>query len=519
MLEKGDNPYDVLGVPQNASEGEVKIAYHKAARKHHPDKQVSKTEEERERAALLFSRVKGAYDVLKDPVKRYDWRMANKLGNSVMSSKINTSRTTSSSRPSSYTSSRPSTSVFRPFVPGVPPKRQSSPISPGIQSRGRQKARPSITTRQGMQIGGKRRMQRGSINPPRPRSASPPSISIHSRRMPRASFNSTRKCGSNSPGFYRNVPGGQRPGGQSFNPGRQSSQPIGRPHRSLSTGAQRMPRVSVNPTQNRPPPPPSSSNHRRISPFSSSNHDRMPRGQQHSDTAFPSREAVSSLHIYIPRPMSARLSQAHPNLPENRTPDCETISTCPPLSETENPTSSSSFKTKHSATMDAREEDQMTSNQGKTVSSPARKKQKEKEVEKVTRHSSDEVEAGQKKKKKKKKKKKGKEAQVEMHSSQEQDGALISRTKNNKKIPSKKKKKAKNKKRLEIDSLSLLEKDTDQKDDANLKQNQDKEVVSNTLGTPKTLSGQHSSKVQSRISKYYLEQPETDSDTSWDDRN
>ncbi|HXF35956.1 MAG TPA: molecular chaperone DnaJ [Actinomycetota bacterium] len=56
--------YQVLGVPKNASQAEIKKAYRKLAQRYHPDANPSKEAEER------FKEISAAYDVLGDEQKR-----------------------------------------------------------------------------------------------------------------------------------------------------------------------------------------------------------------------------------------------------------------------------------------------------------------------------------------------------------------------------------------------------------------------------------------------------------------
>ncbi|CAJ1954469.1 unnamed protein product [Cylindrotheca closterium] len=78
-MEKSDNPYRILGLTEDADEATIKKAYFKLARKCHPDKQTCDADH-RQAATEEFAKIADAYDLLQDPVRRYDWRQANQGG-------------------------------------------------------------------------------------------------------------------------------------------------------------------------------------------------------------------------------------------------------------------------------------------------------------------------------------------------------------------------------------------------------------------------------------------------------
>ncbi|MFL6595034.1 MAG: DnaJ domain-containing protein, partial [Chthoniobacterales bacterium] len=65
MAEQFRDYYETLGVSKTASEDEIKSAFRKLARKHHPD--VAK---DKKSAEEKFKQINEAYEVLSDPEKR-----------------------------------------------------------------------------------------------------------------------------------------------------------------------------------------------------------------------------------------------------------------------------------------------------------------------------------------------------------------------------------------------------------------------------------------------------------------
>eukprot|EP00249_Psilotum_nudum_P015847 c25551_g1_i1 orf=1-279(-) len=68
---KRRDPYEILGVPRDASEQQINTAYRNEALKFHPDKNVDVP-----KAVEMFRDVAYAYSILSDPEKRQQYDVA-----------------------------------------------------------------------------------------------------------------------------------------------------------------------------------------------------------------------------------------------------------------------------------------------------------------------------------------------------------------------------------------------------------------------------------------------------------
>ena len=75
MATQVRNPYEVLGVAKNADADDIKKAYRKLARQHHPDSNPDDSQAEER-----FKELQDAYDLLSDPEKREQYDRFGSLG-------------------------------------------------------------------------------------------------------------------------------------------------------------------------------------------------------------------------------------------------------------------------------------------------------------------------------------------------------------------------------------------------------------------------------------------------------
>src|SRR5437016_7130210 len=73
--EMSTNYYDTLGLKKDASDAEIKAAYRKLAREHHPDRNPGDKQ-----AEVRFKEVQEAYDILSDKGKRAQFDRFGSVG-------------------------------------------------------------------------------------------------------------------------------------------------------------------------------------------------------------------------------------------------------------------------------------------------------------------------------------------------------------------------------------------------------------------------------------------------------
>ncbi|HQR46933.1 MAG TPA: DnaJ domain-containing protein, partial [Thermoanaerobaculia bacterium] len=69
------SPYEILGVDRRATDAEIKKAYRRLARKHHPDVNPGDPA-----AQKKFQEIAAAYEVLKDPKRRQHYYLTGDTG-------------------------------------------------------------------------------------------------------------------------------------------------------------------------------------------------------------------------------------------------------------------------------------------------------------------------------------------------------------------------------------------------------------------------------------------------------
>ena len=103
------NPYDVLGVPQSASDDEVKKAYRELSRKYHPDANVDNPLVDL--AEEKFKEIQEAYDeIMRQRSSSLSWIVPSEISMAVKPRRLHCSRN------SSYL---PCIKAISPMVPPV----------------------------------------------------------------------------------------------------------------------------------------------------------------------------------------------------------------------------------------------------------------------------------------------------------------------------------------------------------------------------------------------------------------
>lgn len=67
------NYYEILEIPKTATADEIKKSYNRLVLKYHPDRNKNKSESEKKAILEKYLKIKEAYDVLSDPVKKREY--------------------------------------------------------------------------------------------------------------------------------------------------------------------------------------------------------------------------------------------------------------------------------------------------------------------------------------------------------------------------------------------------------------------------------------------------------------
>jgi curved DNA-binding protein CbpA len=83
VRQEEKNLYQILKVKTTATQSEIKLAYYKLAKVHHPDFKVEASEKEKAAAAEEFKKCLKAYEVLSNPIARQAYDLDNELNSGV----------------------------------------------------------------------------------------------------------------------------------------------------------------------------------------------------------------------------------------------------------------------------------------------------------------------------------------------------------------------------------------------------------------------------------------------------
>jgi len=126
-MNEEDDPYEILGISEDATAADIKKAYRKLALRHHPDKQTC--EKSREEATAKFSKISAAYEVLSDEEERRQHDLRKKYGggpNVRYATATPTADPQSWGSPCSRSSPGTKKTYYRTYTTAAPPQRTTS---------------------------------------------------------------------------------------------------------------------------------------------------------------------------------------------------------------------------------------------------------------------------------------------------------------------------------------------------------------------------------------------------------